>query len=286
MKRSPVYFDHNAGVPVGRDALPRGEGGVIQFTHRHEVEGDAGHAWDGIYSGRWEGQQKRLAEEVASAESRWQRVCHLPYYRQLSLIAEGNEAGRRALEIGCGTAETAFLLSTIFSWDVYGIDVSASAVSVARERFLQGGLDPDRLSISEIEELPFDDGTFDLVFGKTVFEHFEDPDVAAAEISRVTVRGGHVVLDVPNARNAYWTFASEKSRGHTHLTNVYTTEALGAYFERQGFRIAERWGEGILYTTPYILVSTAKRALCRSSAQGDIKEPVRENRSSLSLNYS
>jgi SAM-dependent methyltransferase len=277
MTKSPIYFDRSAGVTVEHDALPRGEGGVVQFTHRHEVEGDAGHAWDDIYSGRWEGQQKRISEEVASAEARWRRVYHLPYYTQLNAIASGRVTGR-GLEIGCGTAESAFLLSTIFGWDIYGIDVSASAVGVARQRFSLGGLDPDRLSIAGIEELPFDDGVFDLVFGKTVFEHFEDPDVAAAEIARVTAIGGHVVLDVPNERNAYWTFASERSRGHTHLTNVYTIEALGAYFERQGFRIVERWGEGIFYTTPYILLSTAKRALYRSPEKGYAIESILEER--------
>jgi SAM-dependent methyltransferase len=123
------------------------------------------------------------------------------------------------------------------------------------------GLDADHLSVAVVEELPFDDDSFDLVFGKTVFEHFEDPDASAREIARVTRAGGHLVLDVPNARNAYWTLASERARGHTHLTNVYRIEELCGFFERQGFHIDETWGDGLLYTTPYIIMSSLRRGL-------------------------
>ena len=261
---SPLaYWDREKGGSLEREALSRNRRGIILFTEPEDAQGDSGEAWDGIYSSRWEGQEARVEEEIAAVEPRWRGLRDLPYFRHLRVVAEGLAPGARVLEIGCGTAETGFFFGSLFGLDVYGIDVATHAVEVAAVRFDRGGLDADRLSVAVVEDLPFDDDTFDLVFGKTVYEHFEDPDAAAGEIARVTGTGGHLVLDVPNARNAYWTLASERARGHTHPTNVYRIEELCGFFERQGFRIDQTWGDGLLYTTPYILVSSLRRALRR-----------------------
>ena len=263
---SPLaYWDREKGGSLEREALTRNRRGIILFTSPEDAQGDSGEAWDSIYSSRWEDQEARVEEEVAAVEPRWQCLHDLPYFSHLRVVTEGLSPGARALEIGCGTAETGFFLGSQYGLDVYGIDVATHAVEVAAARFDRGGLDADRLSVAVIEELPFDDDTFDLVFGKTVYEHFEDPEAAAREVARVTAAGGHLVLDVPNTRNAYWTLASERARGHTHLTNVYRIEELCGFFMRQGFRIDQTWGEGLLYTTPYILLSSLRRALHRRS---------------------
>jgi SAM-dependent methyltransferase len=51
----------------------------------------------------------------------------------------------------------------------------------------------------DLEALPFNDGTFDMVFNEGVIEHFADPLVPLKEMVRVS---SNVVLClVPNARN-------------------------------------------------------------------------------------
>ena len=136
---------------------------------------------------------------------------------------------------------------------------------MGRERYRRFDIDPDRLSIGDVLSLPFADNTFNLVFGKTVFEHFDDPEGAVAEIHRVLAPGGKVILDVPNLRNAYWTKASERARGHRHKTDYFTIERFSGYFEAAGFRVTQTWGDALFYMTPYILINE----LCRWYSSGD-----------------
>ena len=46
--------------------------------------------------------------------------------------------------------------------------------------------------------LPFSDGEFDLVVADYVFEHLEDPEASAAELSRVVKPGGWLCARTPN----------------------------------------------------------------------------------------
>jgi ubiquinone/menaquinone biosynthesis C-methylase UbiE len=48
-------------------------------------------------------------------------------------------------------------------------------------------------------DLPFADGSFDLVTSNMVFEHLEDPDRAIREIRRILRPHGRILLHTPNA---------------------------------------------------------------------------------------
>lgn len=72
-----------------------------------------------------------------------------------------------------------------------GIDVDYSAL--ARNRSIAHKCQ------ARAVELPFMDGTFDLVTANMVVEHLEDPQTHFREIARVTTHGGFFVLHTPNA---------------------------------------------------------------------------------------
>jgi hypothetical protein len=67
-----------------------------------------------------------------------------------------------------------------------------------------------------------------------------------------------VILDVPNFRNAYWTQASERARGHTHKTDYFTIERFSGYFETAGFRVTRTWGDALFYMA-LILINELRR---------------------------
>ncbi|MHB8669960.1 MAG: class I SAM-dependent methyltransferase [Acidimicrobiales bacterium] len=79
-------------------------------------------------------------------------------------------------------------------------DVSAEALrdSMRVHSGLRGRLDPVVLPGAG---LPFRDGAFGLTVCTEVLEHVEDPAFTAAELQRVTARGGHLVVSTPNYRN-------------------------------------------------------------------------------------
>ncbi|HEV8024054.1 MAG TPA: methyltransferase domain-containing protein [Candidatus Nanopelagicales bacterium] len=100
----------------------------------------------------------------------------------------------RALEIGSGTGF--FLLNLMQSGVAKtGVltDISSGMVrtSVANGQHL--GLDVTG-QVADVEALPFEDGSFDLVVGHAFLHHIPDVDKALREIVRVLVPGGRFVI--------------------------------------------------------------------------------------------
>src|SRR5207249_343731 len=52
-------------------------------------------------------------------------------------------------------------------------------------------------ALAVADRLPFADGSFDTVLSTQVWEHVEDPGMAAREAFRVLRPGGHLVVTVP-----------------------------------------------------------------------------------------
>lgn len=100
---------------------------------------------------------------------------------------------RRVLDVGCGDGGVASAIAQLQNGRVVGIDIAEVAVQATRQR----GLEAYRLDIDR-QELPFADGTFDLVYMAEVIEHLVRPDRAIAEIKRVLQPGGHLILTTPN----------------------------------------------------------------------------------------
>jgi len=104
---------------------------------------------------------------------------------------DGSHA-RRILDVGCGTGT---MLTYLASYGkVEGVDIDEEAIGYCRER----GLEDVRLG--EAANLPFGDGSFDLVTALDVVEHLEDDVAAFREMKRVLRPGGHILVTVPAHR--------------------------------------------------------------------------------------
>lgn len=105
--------------------------------------------------------------------------------------------GDLVLDIGCGVG--AFLrLVTKRGARVFGIDASAALIDFARQRLPQADL-----RVGDMEALPYDDDTFDLVTGFNSFFFANDFVAALREAGRVAKPGAPVVIQVwgPHAHN-------------------------------------------------------------------------------------
>jgi ubiquinone/menaquinone biosynthesis C-methylase UbiE len=82
---------------------------------------------------------------------------------------------------------------------VVGIERDSRSVEFARQRALESLL-ADRLEylVGVAEELPFDDGAFDLVTCQTLLIHVPDVMAVIGEMRRVTKPGGVIVVAEPN----------------------------------------------------------------------------------------
>lgn len=130
--------------------------------------------------------------------------------------------GSKILDLGCGRGEflRGFIRCGLFG---YGVDQSTIAKIVCpKAEILQSDL--------ENEPLPYNDNSFDIVFSKSVLEHFYYPEKLVMEIYRVVKPGGSVITMVPDWESVYKTFYGD----YTHRT-PFTINSLKEIFLINGF---------------------------------------------------
>lgn len=95
------------------------------------------------------------------------------------------------LDAGCGEGETLARLDGSLPQRIAAVDLDEEAVAFTAGRFPD--LDVRRESVYE---LPFENGSFELVICLEVLEHLDDPGRALAELARVSCRD--IVVSVPH----------------------------------------------------------------------------------------
>jgi ubiquinone/menaquinone biosynthesis C-methylase UbiE len=109
------------------------------------------------------------------------------------LIAQGScKSGDRVLDIACGTGIVASRVNLVSKTKckVVGIDVNEGMLNMARRNTLI------EWHLGSATELPFEDGSFDVVLCQQGLQYFPDRAAAMREVARVLVPGGRVSLNV------------------------------------------------------------------------------------------
>jgi len=113
---------------------------------------------------------------------------------------------RRVLDVGCGTGYfTRHVAGQLRKSTVVGLDQDGGRLALARSLAQSPNV---RFERGDIYAMPFDDGSFDLVFTRFALVHATDPTQAFAEMARVT-RAGGVVLAYDMVHDGIW-FSPEK----------------------------------------------------------------------------
>ena len=100
--------------------------------------------------------------------------------------------GQQALDVGCGPGVlTAELAGRLGPEAVIAIDPSETFVAAVRARWPEADV-----RLGTAEELPFDDGAFDVALAQLVVHFMADPVAGLKEMARVTRPGGTVAASV------------------------------------------------------------------------------------------
>jgi SAM-dependent methyltransferase len=112
-------------------------------------------------------------------------------------------AGARLLEVGCGMG-TDLLQFARGGAKVTGVDLTPRSIEISRQHLAVYGEGGD-FAISDGENLPFADESFDAVYSNGVLHHTPDTASAVREVHRVLRTGGEarVMLYYRNSLN-YW----------------------------------------------------------------------------------
>jgi SAM-dependent methyltransferase len=123
---------------------------------------------------------KRELETRLKRQSMWLRDSLLWLLKEKIISADGrSDHALRALDVGCGPGFTMDLFRPLAQ--VKGVDLDKDMVSACQLR----GLD---VTLGTAEELPFEDGSFDLVYCSFLLLWVKNPLTAVNEMKRVSSR--------------------------------------------------------------------------------------------------
>ncbi len=180
-----------------------------------------------------------------------QRYAVEPY---IAGFAEFEKAtGKKVLEIGVGAG------SDFENWVrngaiATGVDLTAAAIALTKERLLLKGYGEDlfTLGTADAENLGFDDQSFDLVYAYGVIHHSPDTEQCLREIFRVLNKGGTAKIMVYSTFSMtglmLWVrhgllvgrpFRSQRDIIYDHLespgTKSFSPEEFKGILEKHGF---------------------------------------------------
>jgi ubiquinone/menaquinone biosynthesis C-methylase UbiE len=99
----------------------------------------------------------------------------------------------KVLDAGCGTgANTRLFSSRVFPEEVVGLDMDPVFIEEARKQAESEGIENVRFDVGNIDDMNYDDGSFDLSYCNLVLMHVNDPVKSVSELKRVTKKGGSV----------------------------------------------------------------------------------------------
>ena len=150
-------------------------------------------------------------------------------------------SGQRVLDVGCSSGYLARPL-TERGCAVVGIELDEKAAEAAREVC-------SKVLVGDVEtmELPFPEGSFDVVLCGDLIEHLRAPERFLARVRPLLRDDGRLVLTTPNVANwamrlgllaGRWRYTERGILDRTHL-HLFTRGTLVETLESAGYRMVE-----------------------------------------------
>lgn len=185
---------------------------------------------------RYDLRPARLAENRRFGE-RWSD--HSIIIRKL---LAGGVAGKRVLDVGFGCAALASRLEEAGA-DLDGVDINPAAIAENGHLYRRTW----HGDANRIDEMPFD-GKYDIILLSDLLQYIVDPGDLLSRLKKRLVKGGMLVVSVPNIANANVRIGLLFGRFRPRLRGILDERALH-FYERHTFkRLLRRAGWRLLNT--------------------------------------
>ncbi len=172
-------------------------------------------------------------------------------FRETTLRHAVLKPGERVLDVGCGTGVLTRLAAGVVGekGHVIGIDPATKMISIAKENASREKSRAE-FKLSTIENLPFEDNSFDCVLSSFMIHHLpSDLKLAGlTEVYRVLRPGGRLLaVDIYRPVNPLWWIIAWVLY-FSRFTRDHIAGRLPSYFRKAGFHQVETVGhsKGIL----------------------------------------
>ena len=160
------------------------------------------------------------------------------FMAEISDAISPRQSPLRILDVGCGTGANLEMLSKFGSAE--GIDVSDDALTYCQAKGL-------KVTKGIAEDLPFENGVFDIVTGLDVVEHLDDDVAGLKEMFRVTSDGGRMLIFVPAFM---WLWGVQDDISNHRIR--YTKKEIQERVEKAGFTVERATYANITFFAPIL----------------------------------
>lgn len=135
---------------------------------------------------------KRQFDQQAQKFSDWSVTKNIEYQKAYFDFC-GISSQDTVLDFACGTGEYAIFAARKVKY-VHGVDISKGMIETARKQAAQANVQNISFLCHPVEQTPFKDGSFSLVFCRSAFHHFQDYEGIFDEMIRCCHRGGRISI--------------------------------------------------------------------------------------------
>lgn len=154
--------------------------------------------------------------------------------KQAADLTNGLPEGANVLEVAPGPGYFAIEMARLNRFHVTGLDISHTFVEIAKENAQQMGMNVD-FQQGDAANMPFDEGSFDLIICQAAFKNFNHPGKAINEMRRVLRSGGIAIIQDmwKDASNA--TIRDEVAQMRLNPLNAFMTQKALESLRRRAY---------------------------------------------------
>ncbi len=178
------------------------------------------------------------------------------YRRRLAMLeALSLQPGDSVLEVGCGGGGLlpALAASVGSSGRIIGIDISPDQIRAANDACAP--FEFARAEVQDVNNLPYEDGCFDVIAAIQVIEYLDQPEAALAGLRRVCSDRGRIAILATNWDTMFWhcdapeLTAQIQTAWREHAPFPNLPAELRSMFSNVGFQITQQ--------TPVTIINNA-----------------------------